>query len=785
MRLALRSLLSLLLLLALSAPALAEAPSMEAVAGFDGLFKVGAWVPVLVTLHNEGAEVEGELRYTAENSWGPNKQVGEYHLPVVLPAGATKEVSFLLPPTGSGTPEIQWVVAGEQQASVRPQLEASRDLLVGVLGVEPSDLPALSGMKIGDGVALRLVALTPERVPSEPLALESLDALLLDRFNWAELPRPEREAIQLWVEHGGRLLIAGGPEAGRLEGLFPWAPLEFKGAQTLTLEGIGPAPVAQADLKGSWTRLWEAGTVPLSAYVAKGGGRIHYLAFDPALEPFASWSGTGGVVADALPLPSILSPADPRMGGVSPDANLVGALSQYPLREIPASGRLLVWLGLYAFLIGPVHLLALRAFRRLGWALLTLPLLAAAGTGGAWLYLRQSNPGDVTANLLTVLEGQPGSQGLRVRSVAGLTMPPGSRHRVALGDGLLTQAPSVGGPFQDSSQTVKADLGDGRQAVLPPMENWIQRTLGARALISGAGVVDGTILIKNGQAGGKLTSHLSFPLRDAILVVNTSFQKLGDLEPGASAEVSFSLPSMMNSWMGKGGAAMSLAETVNRAYQFKGWGPEGPTPEQHQQMRRQQMTWGAIASLPWAQSSIRYPVVLVGWTDWQPLPVTVDGHEVEAQSLTMYVQPISYGFSDGDFIVPAGLLGYRVVESQSLQGGLGGNQLMPGWSIPKGGSMTLEFQVPPELNGRVQALEFRLQVLKNPVPKQFMQVEAFHWPSSAWRAVESNGDTAALAGPEWVSKGGAVRVRMAKLIDEPVPLGVPTLSLSGKGRGAR
>ena len=68
-----------------------EAPfTVTAVGAFGGTFKVGEWLPVLVTIENAGPDTRAEVRATV----GPSDGATTYVAPVELPAGTTKLVTL-------------------------------------------------------------------------------------------------------------------------------------------------------------------------------------------------------------------------------------------------------------------------------------------------------------------------------------------------------------------------------------------------------------------------------------------------------------------------------------------------------------------------------------------------------------------------------------------------------------------------------------------------------------------------------------------------------------------
>ena len=69
-------------------------PTIEAQAGFDGLYETSLAVPVVVTARNEGQPFDGEVRIISPGTGGAGALV--YSAPLTLPGGADKRVPLVV-----------------------------------------------------------------------------------------------------------------------------------------------------------------------------------------------------------------------------------------------------------------------------------------------------------------------------------------------------------------------------------------------------------------------------------------------------------------------------------------------------------------------------------------------------------------------------------------------------------------------------------------------------------------------------------------------------------------
>ena len=154
--------------------------TLSARAGFDGLFKESAAVPVVVNARNDGPPIEGEIRVTVDDGSGGSIV---YSAPISLPTGSDKRVALyvsVLPFTGDLTVQLvsdETVVAAVETDALNM---TPRDaLLYGVVTADPGGLAFLetvTGGRSGADVAFLDLA----DLPDVSIAWRALDVLVLD-----------------------------------------------------------------------------------------------------------------------------------------------------------------------------------------------------------------------------------------------------------------------------------------------------------------------------------------------------------------------------------------------------------------------------------------------------------------------------------------------------------------------------------------------------------------------------------------------------------------------------
>ncbi|MBC8078432.1 MAG: hypothetical protein H7Y32_20310, partial [Chloroflexales bacterium] len=180
----------------------ADGLSVSASVAGGGIYRVGKWLPVLVTVQNDGPDMQGEVRVSL------GRGGASYAATLDLPRGSRKSATiYALMGSFSRRLTVRLVRAGaqvaQQQLVVEPHPAADR--LVGLVAAESTTLrlpPTLPNDTRLVGVPLALSAL-----PDRAAGLSSLDTLVLDDVATAELADAQRGALREWVARGGQLLI--------------------------------------------------------------------------------------------------------------------------------------------------------------------------------------------------------------------------------------------------------------------------------------------------------------------------------------------------------------------------------------------------------------------------------------------------------------------------------------------------------------------------------------------------------------------------------------------------
>jgi hypothetical protein len=381
--------------------------SVEETIGFRETIKIGKWLPVTVTIRNDGAPVRGQLalQLSTVSEGYPRPYMTTLSQPVDLPTSSRKRYTFVVMFRDFTHPLVIRLLdrVGTLLYSREIDLRSltSPDRLI----VAFSDEPVLDSLAAVAPGKARVVYPTLEELPGRWEALDAVDMIAIRNLPLTTLRPEQLQAIQQWIARGGRLLVAGGPnwthythpamralaavkvtglvEISSIQALEPMAGVSSPQAIQI---GILRAEVAEGEI------LAEEGDLPLVVAQRRGRGVIIFVTFDPGRVPFSSWEGTAPLWRGLFRLDEVPNYWKLRRElRETFDETWIAQALQLPLLSFPSHLLVALFLILYASTIGFCfwRLGLERISRRETWTLIICSL--AAFSGGAHLLFREQH----------------------------------------------------------------------------------------------------------------------------------------------------------------------------------------------------------------------------------------------------------------------------------------------------------------------------------------------------------------------------------------------------------
>lgn len=373
--------------------------------------KPGCWYPVWIEIRANRAPVHGvavisqpqnplRVEVALDVSKGTRKIYTTYFRPLPPPQSMPQnnvEVALDAQPLGHDSITISLRGAQSDDSHVLALCEEPGAFNLLNRRSERDPLSAVLGLR-------SVIYSKPELIPDDPIALESITAMIIDTHQVRQLSAAQWNSIRGWVAQGGRLLLA----VGRQQPFIQESPLKNPFGVTLSPpEPVSPAAIFTAGSDSTLDRTTlSTSTSILAAWPAPPPGGWDVIWLGDARHPFLAgkrvgqgWfsvcassldppvmnllrryaGGNGGVYLPVLEQPAIPSPL---AAAASAQEDQLGQSIQRGFAINLAGVRwVLVYLLLYNILALPVNWWVCR---RLGHPHLAWPVLVLASILFAW-----------------------------------------------------------------------------------------------------------------------------------------------------------------------------------------------------------------------------------------------------------------------------------------------------------------------------------------------------------------------------------------------------------------
>ncbi|HET7559285.1 MAG TPA: hypothetical protein VFK80_04940, partial [Limnochordia bacterium] len=623
------------LLFACSAAAQAPALEAEVQLGFDGHFRVGAWTPVRVVLHNRGEALTGEIALNV--AAGPpidgSPEELSYRRPLQLAANSVHTYAFTVPMRQTFEPLHLLVTDALGHTLFTHDVElhdaAVHSDLVLVLDERSGGYNFLS--RTVPGRLDLAYAPTPDALPSDWLAYTGLAGIIVGDFAATRLEPAQVGAIREWVAFGGRLLFVGGPQldVARSDLFTLLSPVAYAGGQRAVLvSDLGSAygAFAKPVTLLTWKSRLSAGTSgdtlagdPLTASRWYGEGRVGYIGFDVTDPQLSDWIGLGAFTAEPF---NLLDNTGASLVGEAP----VGDHAIWPMirnHPVPTLGNWpVVPLVIAYFLVfGATALWARSQPRRWGLALAASGALSAA----LGLVLPRIDRADRAVVAFSI------TQIARNVHEGHLTVYAGLAQRTAADWRLADAAEAVAKPLSrglDNDDPLIIQQGPNAYAIRSgrPVP-WVPVVVDRSVRYP----VDATVTTHTDGTTVAIENELPVALRDLVYIEPTRAVPLGRVDPHSHR--TFDLPLQQSWWSRNNGSDWLAAEAIDALSRL------GRHLDPYELTAMRQLIMSVLGDRPGAQSTPWGLPLLVGATDGTELPALFTGGHSQ-QGIHLFILPL-------------------------------------------------------------------------------------------------------------------------------------------------
>lgn len=776
------SIFAFLLLLAggstgLTGTALAEgAVQLGVKVGIDGVYRNGGLVPVVVTVKNGGADIEGEL-LVATDERGDNRFGIANYQPVSIASGATKQVTILVPGSELNGTAKAILMQDEQmiaQTHLGGQSYSSETMMIGVLAENRDTANFLAVPPKGTfHHDIKVLPMKADAVPTTVMQLQMIDLLVLNNFALDSLNEQQIKAIRDWTQAGGMLVMAGGAQYKKTAGaLADLSPVEVTGVTSVqTLAGLkvdktspialtAPFTVSNGTLK-SGKVLYSEGNIPLMAAHNVGEGKVLYVAYDLAAEPVASWAGNNRLWADTLVKTFGSSLNDKEAEVVGNLWPLTDAADRIPSLKMPEVGWFALFFGIYALIAGPVLFFILRRKRKQSYMWVIVPTLSVlAGIAIFSIGAIQRGTG-VKLHQVSYIQLQNNGQA-KAHAVTSFFAPRNDDYRLIVKGESLTQPINERYRTDAIPKIWTSVLPDQTDIQFRDVEFWSTRKIGTEKIITDAGKIESNLAYENGALTGTVTNNSKYALRDVTISTGMQVQEFPQLAPGSSIEVN--LPFAPQQQARRNFHRNSAANAL----------PQHLQSNSYEKENREQVIV-EVMDLFNRRSSQSEVVKLVGWTDEQVIETIVPNENTENNSIALVSSTLQVNPStNGHIYYPTGTFDVTMSGSSVPVDDFG-----DGFRLPAG---DITFDINLDQEGQDLTIN-NMYLYTWSEDNTTFQKEVYNWKTKAFEPYEKafmNNVMTSDKTATYISGEGIVRIKFAHQMEDHRHIGIPSVSVEGK-----
>ncbi|MCS6862424.1 MAG: hypothetical protein NZT92_19140 [Abditibacteriales bacterium] len=704
-----------------------SALKMNVMAGFDGHAKPGRWMPVTVTMDNQGTSIEGTLTLRLASDY----RVTQFYTPVSLPNVSRKRFFLYALAEDADRNEVWLDVRGTRPVPLNLHLDNESDQLILVVNSEgEGGLSYIAGLRgvgrpplssryyyAGPNVPTQtsvahVLYAKPYELPPKWLGYDTLDVVVLLNFSPRDFSKERIQALRTWVAGGGTLVVTGGFAWQRLteRWLADMLPVKVVGSRDLPTAaqikaryGAGlwsDAPLVVsvgAPLRGRV--VVEENGIPLIAVSPFGAGHVIYLAFDPTKPPVAGWEGSAPLWRDILTWagvrPVLLNASEddewqqppPFYGGryayQQVSSSLSAALMNIPSMQSPPFEFIGMFLLFYILCLVPLNYFVLKKINRREWAWVTTPLIVAVFTLLSYGVGFTIKGKTLRVNKLTIVQSQAGEAFGAADTLFGVFSPSKTSYTLATadGEGAVSDLPLEPYSTEPSAMNVREDSHLMLEDY--PINMWAMKLFRARSVVNLGGGITAQFQSGDGVVKATVRNRTPYNFAAAVVIVGQQAASLNRLDAGGTATAQVPLTSRMG---------FDLSQQVINIF---GMAPGG---DQQRNLRS-----AALNALLRHESSVKgmdllaQGALFIGWTAQEALAINIVGHKPQVERGTLVVVRLPLELASAPTTAADALVTGRIVAS-NLENLVQSSQRPRAVQLEQNQEIVYEFRLPLRAN---------------------------------------------------------------------------------------
>lgn len=726
--------LMVMLLALMPAHAGAQKPSgieWEVTPVFGQKYHPSEWMPLRVQVSNDGTDRRLDVH------------VGNFSTTLDVPGGSQKET-------------ILYVQLGQTTQIPMALYENEAKLDTGTLRLDPVSSPIIATLldkAMPRIVGFEFINMTTSDMPTSEFGLSTLDGMVVAEQQWNELSGAQQTAIQNWVADGGTLIVVTTATNGLPEALKPAAssnPVTIGGARfasSLGYEQAAPdlAGVNLTPSDGSHVIASDQAQ-PILVQRSVLEGKVIASAIDVTDQSLLGWRGVGALWERMVQR----SAASPWSGPFETtnslrDGMAIGYLNNLSSLDLPPLRTLLILLGIYILLAGPINYVILRWRDRMAWAWITIPLLTAIFAVLAYGIGARQRGTDIIINELAIINGN-GTKNATMQGYAGIFSPVKADYRLTAEANTLVRPLSPNG-FTPPGNAQNAIYSQNPNEI-PKMtvNQWTMESFAFERTINTAPTLKYDLTLDGSVVRGTVTNTSDQTLSDAVLVMFGDFQKIGTLKPNEERTIEIKLGTNINQ---NSISYMLYQQELDKAYQT----PQGPSRDL---LAR---TQSLDLLLPAMYGQQQAKPIFVAFVEQHTPTMSLPNQRFSRSQRTMYIEHPAFRFADKPLTLTNIWFNYAMASTLKSGGAdFCNNSRGTGVNFINRTDDVI-IRLPNEIaNFQPTRMKF-LPFLEGSMDGSKLEYELYNWDSATWEPQTLNGGSLTLDNPQAYLRNGQAKLR--------------------------
>ncbi len=544
--------------------------------GYDGYYEYNKEFPILVELTNLSDDFNGKIQVLIPLQNGNKKLYTAYSKELRIAKGSSKTIDLQVNITDFSNKIIVRIINSKGKKTWEDEIKivkgtSSDEISIGALTDDIESLKYFNLLEFSklDGSNRKtnptLVSLN-NYIPENWRLLEMFDMIIINNYNTEKLNEDQIGAIRKWTENGGLLLIGTGPNYQKtLKGLRGVNFIEVKGTKNLgfgsVFNGLNDAVLYEKPLfiidsilhDGNEILSKNDNTLIYNKTISAGNTVI--ICFDLGLSPFIDWNQKEEFLA------SVLEPYLTKAIGISGNIksysnnrynNIVGYI---PMSKAFSVKSIIVLIGLFILIIGPINYLVLKKLDKREKAWITIPAIVLIFSLVIYVWGFRTRFDKPLSNNISIIKIMPESDEASVETKSGIIDFKKGDMDISVDEKVFLKTISdnynfYSSNFRDGDVFIEYVLDDSNHVIFKNRAVWDTQLINLEESINIDGNISSKLTLENGKITGEIENLSSLKLEDAVLIYNKYYEKLGDIDIGEKSSVNVSLnqPSFKNGY---------------------------------------------------------------------------------------------------------------------------------------------------------------------------------------------------------------------------------------------